>query len=105
MLTRKNCAAGLRNLVTWLRIMRSVSRVSSKVVCDKQRLEHFWEVRYFDCLHRRWRSRSLRRVRNIQEYLLSIIRFATSDRAKAIRLTFNLVQPNLCLVVPRTSRI
>jgi hypothetical protein len=83
MLPGKNCAAEFRNFVTWLRIIRRVSRVSGKVrASDKHRLEHFWEVRYFDYLHRGWRSRSLRRVRNIQECLLSIVRLTTSDRAK-----------------------
>ena len=79
----KNCAAEFRKFVTWLRIIRRVSRVSGKVPGLRQtRLGHFWEIRYFDYLHSGWRSRSLRRVRNIQEYLLSIIRLATSDRAK-----------------------
>jgi hypothetical protein len=53
MLPGKNCAAEFRNFVTWLRIIRRVSRVSGKVrASDKQRLEHFRDVRYFDYLQR-----------------------------------------------------
>jgi hypothetical protein len=76
MLPGKNGGAEFRKFLIGLRIIRGVSQGRRQT-----NLEHFWQIRYFDCLQKVVVRGFLRlRERNIQEYALTAIRLGAGDR-------------------------